>query len=82
MKVVLKLPRVSMNMEEATITAWHKQPGDTFAAGEALYSIETEKTATEIEAPAAGTLLEILVETGANVEAGAAMCRVEVEPAK
>ena len=36
-KVVLKLPRVSMNMEEATVTRWHKQPGETFAAGEALY---------------------------------------------
>jgi biotin carboxyl carrier protein len=28
------------------------------------------------------TLVEILVETGANVEAGPAMCRVEVEPAR
>ena len=44
MRVALKLPRVSMNMEEATVTRWHKQPGEAFAAGEALYSIETEKT--------------------------------------
>lgn len=78
MKVVLKLPRVSMNMEEATVTRWHKQPGETFAAGEALYSIETEKTATDIEAPAAGTLLEVLVKEGEDAEAGTPVCRIEV----
>jgi pyruvate/2-oxoglutarate dehydrogenase complex dihydrolipoamide acyltransferase (E2) component len=65
-------------MEEATITEWHKKPGDRFAAGEALYSIETEKTATEIEAPPAGTMLEILVHEGNNIEAGTAVCRIEV----
>jgi pyruvate/2-oxoglutarate dehydrogenase complex dihydrolipoamide acyltransferase (E2) component len=81
-KVALKLPRVSMNMEEATITGWHKKPGEAFAAGEALYSIETEKTATEIEAPAAGTMLEILVEEGNNIEAGTVVCRIEVEQPK
>jgi pyruvate/2-oxoglutarate dehydrogenase complex dihydrolipoamide acyltransferase (E2) component len=77
MKVLLKLPRVSMNMEEATITAWLKNPGDKFVAGEPLYSIETEKTATEIEAPFPGTLLEILVAEGNNAQAGDAVCRVE-----
>ena len=77
MKVTLKLPRVSMNMEEATITAWLKKPGDRFLEGEPLYSMETEKSATDIEAPGAGTLLEILAPEGANVEAGAPVCKVE-----
>ena len=77
MKVVLKLPRVSMNMEEATITGWRKQPGDSFVVGEPLYSIETEKSATDVEAPCSGTLLEILAPEGANAEAGAPVCRVE-----
>ncbi len=78
MRVTLKLPRVSMNMEVATITRWHKRPGETFAAGEPLYEIETEKTSTDIEAPAAGVLIEILAEDGANLEAGAEVCRIEV----
>lgn len=78
MRVTLKLPRVSMNMDQATITRWYKQPGETFAEGEPLYEIETEKTTTDIEAPATGVLLETLAEVGANVMAGAEMCRIEV----
>ena len=39
----LKLARVGMNMEEATIVKWHKQPGESFKRGEILYEIETEK---------------------------------------
>lgn len=77
MKVVLKLPRVSMNMEEATITGWLKRPGDALSQGEPLYSIETEKTVADIEAPCSGILLEILVPEGDNAEAGTPVCRVE-----
>ena len=39
MKITLKLSRVGMNMQEATIAKWHKQVGDTFAKDEALYEI-------------------------------------------
>jgi pyruvate dehydrogenase E2 component (dihydrolipoamide acetyltransferase) len=77
MKAVLKLPRVSMNMEEGTIIGWRKKPGESFNAGEILYEIETEKATLEVEAPFAGTLLEILVEAGATAEVGAGVCRVE-----
>jgi pyruvate/2-oxoglutarate dehydrogenase complex dihydrolipoamide acyltransferase (E2) component len=76
-KATLKLPRVSMNMEEGTITAWHKAPGEAFAAGEALYAVETEKVTTEIEAPCDGTLLEILVPEGEDADVGAPVCRIE-----
>lgn len=78
MRVTLKLPRVSMNMDQATVIRWHKQPGETFAEGEPLYEIETEKTITDIEAPATGVLLETLVDVGANLMAGADVCRIEV----
>ena len=78
MRVTLKLPRVSMNMDNATVTRWHKRPGEAFAEGEPLYEIETEKSTTDIEAPAAGVLLEILADQGEILTAGAAVCRVEV----
>jgi len=79
MRVTLKLPRVSMNMEEATLVAWKKAPGETFAAGEVLYEIETEKVTTGVEAPAAGTLVEILAGEGAELEVGDPVCRIEPE---
>ena len=37
MKVGLKLARMGMNMEEATIVKWHKRPGEAFKAGDVLY---------------------------------------------
>jgi len=76
-KVTLKLPRLSMNMEEGTLVAWLKKPGDAFAAGEPLYTVETEKVTSEVEAPCDGVLLETLADAGANVEVGAAICRIE-----
>ena len=77
MKVTLKLPRLSMNMEEGTIVAWLKQQGQTFIAGEPLYAVETEKAAADVEAPCDGVLLEILIPPDSNVEVGAAVCRIE-----
>ena len=77
MKVKLKLPRYGMNMEEATIVKWHKQPGDPIKVGEALYEIETEKVTQVIEATGDGTMVEILVPEDEIAEVGQAVCVVE-----
>ena len=77
MRASLKLPRISMNMEEGTVTAWRKQPGESFKQGEILYDIETEKATLEVEAPCDGTLVEILAPAGEVVEVGGAVCRIE-----
>lgn len=77
MKVTLKLARVGMNMEEATIAAWHKSSGDRFTKGEALYEIETEKVTMVVEAPCDGTLLEIKAQTGESVAVGGPVCAIE-----
>jgi len=78
MKVNLKLSRVGMNMQEATIVKWHKQAGEAFSKGEALYEIETEKVTQEIEAPGDGKMLEILVAEEDEAEVGEAVCVVEI----
>lgn len=77
MKAALRLPRISMNMEEGTIVAWRKRPGDAFTQGEILYEIETEKATQEVEAPCDGRLVEILAPEGETVEVGAEVCRIE-----
>lgn len=78
MKVKLKLPRYGMNMEEATIVKWHKQPGDPIKEGDDLYEIETEKVTQIVEATGDGTLVEILVPEDDIAEVGQAVCVVEV----
>lgn len=79
MKMTLKLVRVGMNMQEATIIAWHKQPGEAFAAGEVLYSIETEKVSQDVEATAPGMMVEIMVPAGDDAAVGQALCVVDVQ---
>jgi len=80
MKVTLKLSRVGMNMQEATIAKWHKKVGDTFQKDDVLYDIETEKVTQEITAPGTGRLLEILVPEGENAQVNGGVCIVELSP--
>jgi pyruvate/2-oxoglutarate dehydrogenase complex dihydrolipoamide acyltransferase (E2) component len=80
MKVQLKLARVGMNMEEATIVRWHKKPGEDFTTGDVLYDIETEKVTMGVEAPGSGRLLEISVGEGQTAAVGQTVCVVEAEP--
>ena len=79
MRISLKLSKVGMSMQEATIAKWHKQPGESFKAGEPLYDIETEKVTQEVTASGDGTLLEILVPAGENAQVGAAVCAVDLK---
>ncbi len=78
MKVTLKLSRVGMNMQEATVAKWHKSAGETFNKGEALYEIETEKVTQEVLAPGDGTLLEILVPEGEIAAVNGGVCVVDI----
>ena len=47
-------------MDEGRIVAWHKRVGDTVAAGDVLFEVETDKATMEVESPTAGTLRRIL----------------------
>lgn len=78
MKVNLKLSRVGMNMQEATIIKWNKQVGDEFSKGDILYEIETEKVTQEVEAPGDGKMLEILVAEEKEAQVGEVVCAVEM----
>ena len=77
MKVNLKLSRVGMNMESATVSAWRKAPGETFVKGEILYDIETEKVTMEVEAPCNGKLMVIEVPAGSKTNVGDVVCQIE-----
>ncbi|AMK19982.1 MULTISPECIES: biotin/lipoyl-containing protein [Sphingobium] len=69
------LPRFGMNMTEATIVRWLKRPGETFACGEPLYEIETDKVTSVVEATFDGTLLSIEVEEGDDAEVAQCIAR-------
>jgi pyruvate/2-oxoglutarate dehydrogenase complex dihydrolipoamide acyltransferase (E2) component len=79
MRIKLKLVRVGMTMQDATIAEWFKKPGDKFVEGDALYAIETEKVTQDVPATSAGKLVEILVPKGSDAKVGEAVCVIDTE---
>ncbi|MGP3984393.1 2-oxoglutarate dehydrogenase, E2 component, dihydrolipoamide succinyltransferase [Streptomyces sp. KR80] len=65
------LPALGESVTEGTVTRWLKQVGEEVAADEPLLEVSTDKVDTEIPSPAAGTLLEILVNEDETAEVGA-----------
>jgi pyruvate dehydrogenase E2 component (dihydrolipoyllysine-residue acetyltransferase) len=70
------MPRLSDTMEEGTIVAWHKQPGDKVERGDVLAEIETDKATMDLEAYDAGVLEQIVVPAGETVPIGTVVALV------
>jgi pyruvate dehydrogenase E2 component (dihydrolipoamide acetyltransferase) len=66
----LTMPKLSDSMAEAVIVRWLKSPGETFARGDGLIEVETDKATVVYEAEADGTLDSILVPEGTTVAIG------------
>ena len=62
---------------EGTLTKWLKKPGEHIDRDEPLFEISTDKVDTEIPAPAAGTLAEVLVEEGKTVGINTVVARID-----
>ncbi|MGH3567355.1 MAG: 2-oxoglutarate dehydrogenase, E2 component, dihydrolipoamide succinyltransferase [Pseudonocardia sp.] len=64
------MPALGESVTEGTVTRWLKQVGDTVAVDEPLLEVSTDKVDTEIPAPVAGTLLEIIAVEDETVDVG------------
>ena len=70
------MPQMGVSVSEGTIVEWRKRPGDWVAYEEPICDISTDKIDTEVPAPAAGRLEEILVEVGTTVDVGTVLARI------
>src|SRR5688500_16619053 len=73
MATEIRVPTLGESVSEATIARWFKHPGDAVRADEPILELETDKVTLEVNAPAAGTLGEILAKDGTTVEPGAVL---------
>ncbi len=71
------MPQLGETVSEGTITVWHKKVGDTVSAEEVLFEVSTDKVDTEIPAPAAGVLTEIVVAEGETVGVGTRLAVID-----
>ncbi|MDB5591508.1 biotin/lipoyl-containing protein, partial [Enterovirga sp.] len=67
------VPTLGESVSEATIGRWFKKPGEAVKADEPLVELETDKVTLEVNAPASGTLGDILAKDGETVGPGAVL---------
>jgi 2-oxoglutarate dehydrogenase E2 component (dihydrolipoamide succinyltransferase) len=77
MSIEVKVPVLGESISEATIGEWLKKPGDTVAADEPIASLETDKVAVEVPAPAAGVLGQLIFAEGDTVQVGSILTTIE-----
>ena len=71
MAVEIVMPRVDMDMASGRMGRWLAAEGDSVVKGAALFEIETDKAAMEVDAPASGVLRFVAASEGDVLPVGA-----------
>ena len=77
MTTEIRVPQLPESVADATLVAWHKQPGDPVRRDENLADLETDKVVLEVPAPANGVVRELKVQSGATVTSGQVLAVIE-----
>ena len=77
MTTEIRVPQLPESVADATLVAWHKQPGDPVRRDENLADLETDKVVLEVPAPANGLVRELKVQSGATVTSGQLLAILE-----
>jgi len=76
MNTEVKVPAVGESISSGVLSIWHKKNGETVAAGEVLFTLETDKVSTEVNAPESGILVHQAAE-GDEVRIGQTVARID-----
>ena len=67
MPVEIRVPSMGESIIEATVVRWLKKEGETFATGDELVELETDKANNSFEAEYGGVLEKIVRQAGETV---------------
>lgn len=70
MAVTILMPKLGLTMTAGAVALWISEEGQLVSVGEIIVEIVTEKITYQMEAPASGTLLKIVVVEGEEVPVG------------
>lgn len=76
MSTEIIMPKIGFSMNEGQIQDWLAADGATVSEGQPLFTIESDKSTTEVEAPASGTL-RIVVPAAETCEVGTVLGHIE-----
>jgi pyruvate dehydrogenase E2 component (dihydrolipoamide acetyltransferase) len=71
------MPILGADMQEGTLVAWLKQPGDTVEKGEIIAEVETDKAIVQIESMYTGIVERLLVDVDSKVPVGGVMAVIQ-----
>src|SRR6202035_4177378 len=74
--IEVKIPAVGESISSGVVSVWHKKSGDFVNAGDALFTLETDKVSTEIAAETAG-VLDTIVSEGQEVKIGEVVATID-----
>ena len=72
----IRIPKIGMSATEMTLLEWMFADGDHVDVSDVIYTVETDKTTTEIEAQTAGTL-RVMAEEGESYAVGTLIGMIE-----
>jgi pyruvate/2-oxoglutarate dehydrogenase complex dihydrolipoamide acyltransferase (E2) component len=70
MATPVRLPPIATDTTEGTLARWLVRVGDAVDEGQVVAEVDTAKVLFEVQAPAAGVVLALLVEPGEDIEVG------------
>ena len=76
MAIEVKIPAVGESITSGVVSVWHKKSGEFVNAGDALFTLETDKVSTEIVAEKAG-VLETKADEGQEVKIGEVVATID-----
>src|ERR1043166_4733334 len=76
MPIEVKIPAVGESISSGVVSVWHKKSGEFVNAGDALFTLETDKVSTEIAAETSG-VLDTLVSEGQEVKIGEVVATID-----
>src|SRR5256714_1900976 len=78
MSTEVTVPAVGESISSGVVSVWHKKSGEQVRAGDPLFTLETDKVSTEINADTDG-VLQTLVAEGAEVKIGEVVAPIDQE---
>ena len=70
------LPKIGFAMTEGQLNEWLVEDGATVKEGQPIYALESDKSITEVEAPASG-VLKIKAQPGTIYPVGTPLAEIE-----
>ncbi|MCW8925942.1 MAG: 2-oxoglutarate dehydrogenase complex dihydrolipoyllysine-residue succinyltransferase [Xanthomonadales bacterium] len=77
MSTEVKVPVLPESVADATVAAWHKQPGDSIRRDENLLDLETDKVVLEVPSPVDGVVSKVVRDSGETVVSGELLGLIE-----